>query len=175
LYRQELIVQNDQSGPGRSAVDRSRQPRSFEPSRAVKPCPSVTFHDRACLRTRPAPSLPAGTRDVHERWSRPVLGAHGARALDLVHVSAGQSVAYRKKWIDRVFEKGPPAGFEPAHTAPEWTPACRPELRKRIYSWSLGGKWGTGRFRVVRRGGPGHHGSWPEGRVVPGGSIRGAY
>ena len=58
--------------------------------------------------------------------------------FDLVHVLAGQKVAVVPIMIDQVFEKAPPAGFEPAHTAPEAV-ALSPEL------------WGLARRRPRRQ------------------------
>jgi hypothetical protein len=56
-----------------------------------------------------------------------VWAAYGPRGFDLVRVLAGQSIAIVSMVFDRIFEKAPPAGFEPAHTAPEAV-ALSPEL-----------------------------------------------
>ena len=49
--------------------------------------------------------------------------------------------------FDQLFEKAPPAGFEPAHTAPECVSVRAFYLRKRRYRLPLGGVWGAG-FRL---------------------------
>jgi hypothetical protein len=51
--------------------------------------------------------------------------------FDLVRVLAGQKVAVVPMAIDQVFEKASPAGFEPAHTAPEWVSVRVFYVRKR--------------------------------------------
>src|SRR5216684_7118531 len=76
--------------------------------------------------------------DLGSLWA-----AYGPRRFQAVCVSAGQSVALALRVFDRVFEKAPPAGFEPAHTAPECISLHAFYLQKRHLDDGLGRVWGA--------------------------------
>src|SRR5260370_12053625 len=87
-------------------------------------------------------ALPADLRgsrrqqDLGSFWA-----AYGPRRFQAVCVSAGHSVALDSGVFDRVFGKAPPAGFEPAHTAPECTALHASYLQKRHFHGRLGRVW----------------------------------
>src|ERR1019366_6212794 len=78
-----------------------------------------------------------------------VLGGHMGRA-DLILLAFRQvtACARAKETCGQKFEKiplaAPPAGFEPAHTAPEGNAPQRLYLAKRAEPVWLGGVWGVG-------------------------------
>jgi hypothetical protein len=98
-----------------------------------------------------------GVRLGQLSWSEPRISrrslAHTAKQPDSAGLSAPYALPQTRESTrhlhrsEEVFAgryDAPPAGFEPAHTAPEWTPLCTPDLRKRTYSWFLGGRMGDG-------------------------------
>src|SRR5258708_25602455 len=73
-----------------------------------------------------------------------IWAAHGPHGFDLVCILAGLGVAGKSTTLDQVFEKAPPAGFKPAHTAPESVAVLAADLHK----CALGGSGGA---RTVHR------------------------
>src|SRR6266581_7540640 len=89
-------------------------------------------------------ALPADPRGESSPAGSGILrAAYGPRRYQAVCVSAGQSIAPDLMVFDRVFGKAPPTGFEPAHTAPEWTAVCAFCLREFPFGRGFG--TGTGR------------------------------
>jgi len=84
-------------------------------------------------------ALPADLRGSRRRQD---LGsfwaAYGPRRFQAVCVSAGHSLVTQLRPIDGVFEKAPPAGFEPAHTAPECIAVHAFYLRRRDFCCPVG-------------------------------------
>jgi hypothetical protein len=113
---------------------------------------------RSVSRSQMLPGTDASVRPGTGRQLPTTATIQPIRSRNSVVDSAKQLDRAERSWTDpqsrrrespqakasfRRSSDAPPAGFEPAHTAPEWVSACALDLQERRFLAILGGEWGT--------------------------------